>query len=138
MAGGQYHDNTTKDPFYKVGYNILCLRKGHSETALDLGDAIGVGKSVISEYETGSRGKVPPRNVLMNIAKHYGVTVDDLIEGDFSEFDLGNYDGITFQALKKAKECPLFEGVELGGASEKDRTTADSMADLMKALSHIK
>lgn len=39
---------------------------------------------------------------------------------------------------KHISECPLFEGVKLGGASEKDRTTADSMADLMVALSHLK
>ena len=39
---------------------------------------------------------------------------------------------------KRISECPLFADVKLGGASEKDRTTADSMADLMEALSHIK
>lgn len=98
---------TTKDPFYKVGYNILCLRKSYNETASDLADAVGVGKSTISEYETGSRGKVPPRNVLMNIAKHYGVTVDDLVEGDYSGFDMGDYDRVTFQALKKLKKILL-------------------------------
>lgn len=38
---------------------------------------------------------------------------------------------------KHISECPLFEGVKLGGASEKDRTTADSMADLMEALSRV-
>lgn len=39
---------------------------------------------------------------------------------------------------KHISECPLFKGVKLGGASEKDRTTADSMADLMEALSRVK
>lgn len=36
---------------------------------------------------------------------------------------------------KHISECQLFEGVKLGGLDEKDRTTADSMADLMEALS---
>ena len=38
---------------------------------------------------------------------------------------------------KHISECPLFEGVKLGGASEKDRTTADSMADLMEKLAKL-
>ena len=38
---------------------------------------------------------------------------------------------------KQISECPLFEGVKLGGANEKDRTTADSMADLMESLSRL-
>lgn len=36
---------------------------------------------------------------------------------------------------KKISECPLFEGVKLGGVEGKDLTTADGMADLMEALS---
>lgn len=39
---------------------------------------------------------------------------------------------------KRISECPLFEGVKLGGMCENDRTTADSMADLMEALSQAK
>ena len=39
---------------------------------------------------------------------------------------------------KHISECPLFEGVILGGASEEDRTAADSKADLMEALCHLK
>jgi len=39
---------------------------------------------------------------------------------------------------KHISECPLFAGVKLGGASERDRTTADSMADLMEALGQLK
>ena len=38
---------------------------------------------------------------------------------------------------KHISECPLFEGVKLGGVSEKDPTIADSMADLMETLSHL-
>ena len=39
---------------------------------------------------------------------------------------------------KHISECPLFENVQLGGMSEKDSTTADSMADLMTALNNLK
>lgn len=35
---------------------------------------------------------------------------------------------------KRISESPLFDGVELGGTNEKDRTIADSMADLMESL----
>ena len=76
------------------------MRKSYNETASDLADAVGVGKSAISEYETGSRGKIPPRNVLVNTAKHYGVTVDDLIEGDFTGCGLGDLSKITYQSVQ--------------------------------------
>lgn len=39
---------------------------------------------------------------------------------------------------KHISECPLFADVQLGGMSENDSTTADSMADLMAALGNLK
>ena len=38
---------------------------------------------------------------------------------------------------KRISESPLFEGVQIGGKSEKDSTTADRMADMMAALSKL-
>lgn len=39
---------------------------------------------------------------------------------------------------KHISECPLFRDVKLGGAGEKEGTTADRMADLMEALNQLK
>lgn len=38
---------------------------------------------------------------------------------------------------KRVSSSPLFDGVQLGGTEESDRSVADSMADLMQALSKL-
>lgn len=70
------------DKWKKVGKNIQDLRKAHGETGPRLGDAIGVSKSAISNYENGTRR--PDKDILLAIAARYSVTVEQLYNGDFS------------------------------------------------------
>lgn len=71
-----------KKAFYKLGANIRGLRKGYGETQLDLAMAIGVETTAISNYELGER--VPERDVLLKIAKHYRITENELLHGNFA------------------------------------------------------
>lgn len=71
--------------YSRLGANIRALRKSLGETQSDLLFAIGLdgsSPSTISQYETGDR--IPERDTLIKIAKHYRITEDELINGDFS------------------------------------------------------
>lgn len=79
----------------KLGLNIKGLRKAYGETQEDLAFAIGEsGKTTISNYEVGSR--VPKREVLRKIAKHYHITEEELLNNDYSQmksiFDVDIFD----------------------------------------------
>ena len=78
-----------KKDFPRLGLNIKNLRKAFGETQADLANGIGLtngkegdARSTVSNYERGKR--VPEREVLSRIAKHYKVTEDELLYGDFA------------------------------------------------------
>ena len=66
----------------QVGNNIRFLRKVYGETQEELGSIINVEKNTISYYESGKRE--PDRGILSAIAKHYGISTDELVVDDFS------------------------------------------------------
>lgn len=68
--------------YYKLPMNIQALRNMWGETLEELAHAVGVGLTAISNYERGER--IPERDVLILIAKHYRITENELIHGDFS------------------------------------------------------
>lgn len=70
--------------YYNLGLNIRGLRKTFKETQRELAEAVGLDKGqAISNYELGER--VPERDILLKIAKHYRVTENELLYGDFSQ-----------------------------------------------------
>lgn len=76
-------DMLDKKTYYKLGLNIRALREAFGETQVQLAKAVGLkdGKS-ISNYEVGER--TPERDILLEIAKHYRITENELIYGDFT------------------------------------------------------
>ena len=80
---GQNEKMISNKDYYKVGENIKELRRIHEETQGDLADAIGVTKAAISNYEKWYR--VPSKDDLFAIAKHYNITVSALMNQDFSK-----------------------------------------------------
>ncbi len=98
---------TMKNPCFKVGYNIRCLREGFGESGEDLCFALGISKGTLSDYETGARGKVPNREMLIKIARHYRITVDRLINGDFTGFQAVIKMAPDFRKLQELKETIL-------------------------------
>jgi transcriptional regulator with XRE-family HTH domain len=65
-----------------LGRNIRSLRNAYGQSLLDLALDIGVGVSAISQYENGKR--IPERDILIKIAKHFKVTENELLYGDYS------------------------------------------------------
>lgn len=79
---------------------------GHSTTYKALGEAVGVRQQTISLYSTGATQ--PTADVLLNIAKFFGVSVDYLLTGvsstnkSYNE-ELGLSDA-SIEFLKRAKD----------------------------------
>lgn len=75
-----------KKYYYKLGQNIRGLRRMWGETQLDLAIAVDVQTTTISNYEVGERipERTVERDVLIRIAKHYKITEDELLNGDYS------------------------------------------------------
>lgn len=63
--------------YCSFGENLKKLRKGRGMTQSELGGKIGLSKAVISKYETGLG--YPSFDVLIRIAKFFGVTTDYLL-----------------------------------------------------------
>lgn len=57
--------------------NLRKTRKERNLTMKEVGIAIGVGESTISQYETGKRQ--PDQKTLLKLADYFGVTVDYLL-----------------------------------------------------------
>ncbi len=72
----------------KIGTNIKKLREYNNETQEELAKRLHRSKSTISEYENGK--KIPVKDALTEISKHYGVTVDELINSDFTNLNNKN------------------------------------------------
>ncbi len=59
------------------GAILYKLRKGSSMTQKELGEQVGLSKAVVSKYENGLG--YPTFDVLVRIAKYFGVTTDYLL-----------------------------------------------------------
>lgn len=75
MLNNEYREN-------HVGKNIRSLRDFHGEKLEDLAFCLDIDVSDISRYENGKR--YPNHKTLEKIARHYSITLDELIYEDFS------------------------------------------------------
>lgn len=69
----------------KLGRNIRGLRAAYGETQEQLSEAVGYSKNAVSNYENGIRE--PDQDTLAVIAKHYSVSIEELLTSDFSNLD---------------------------------------------------
>lgn len=75
--------------YSRLGWNIKCLRKANGETSEEMMAKLGVESTgTVPQYESGKR--IPLRDNLLKIAKHFHVTVDELLYGDFTGLDFVN------------------------------------------------
>lgn len=65
----------------RIGTNVCALRKFYGETQEELAESIGVTKNAVSNYEKGKRE--PSKDILNDIANHYGVLVDAIVNENF-------------------------------------------------------
>ncbi len=70
------------DNIERLGANIRSLRKAYGETQEELGIALNVEKNTVSYYENGKRE--PNKDMLTEIAKHFMVSVEELMYCDLS------------------------------------------------------
>ena len=66
----------------RLGANIRALRKAYGETQEELGVALSIEKNTVSYYENGKRE--PNKDMLTEIAKHFMVSVEELMTLFFS------------------------------------------------------
>lgn len=82
----------------RIGNNIRYLREAYGESQEQLGFIIDVAKATISAYENGTREA--KKEKLQAIATHFSVSVEELINGDFSGFPKMVYDpNIMFENI---------------------------------------
>ena len=82
----------------KFAENLTKLRKKAGETQRDLGDALGISDKTVSKWETGE--SEPGLDLVLTLAKHYGVSIDALLSG---EPEIGNpYAGMGSRAAALA------------------------------------
>lgn len=62
-----------------VGKKLRILRVERGETIVEAAKGMGIGKSSLSDYETGK--KLPGDDVLKRIAEYYGVSLEFILGG---------------------------------------------------------
>ncbi len=70
------------DVYSSIANNIKYYRNKYGESQQDLAIKINTSASTIGSYETKERR--PPLKVIVKIAAHYGITIDELIYADHS------------------------------------------------------
>ena len=97
--------------YYKLGENIRGLRRLYGETQLDLAIAIDVKPTTISNYEMGERlpERTIERDVLIRIAKHYMITEDELLNGDFS--NTKKFNNYKINDIEKKREFLIINDI---------------------------
>lgn len=71
----------------RIARNIRQLRMNFGETQEELGEAIGMNKSAVSNYELGNRRDL---ETLERIAEHYWISLDTLVRGEVRPFGFRN------------------------------------------------
>lgn len=73
------------DENFKIGNFICELRKSKGLSQTELGNKLNVTNKAVSRWETG-RG-LPDSSLLLPLAKELGVTVDEILRGEFVTSD---------------------------------------------------
>jgi len=88
------------DENFKIGNFICELRKSRGLSQTELGSKLNVTNKAVSRWETG-RG-LPDSSLLLPLAKELGVTVDEILRGEFI---------VSETELSAAKDvCSEYEG----------------------------
>ena len=80
----------------EFGAKMKQLRLQRKLTQMDLGNMLGVSKSVISSYENGAH--YPPYDILLGLARIFGVSTDYLLGAETHQMIC--VDGLTDTQIK--------------------------------------
>ena len=85
--------------YYKLGLNILALRKAVGKSQLEMAEDLNIKHNTISQYENGVQ--IPERDILLRIAKYFKITENELIYGDFSNYKKIDFYKVTNKSINE-------------------------------------
>ena len=68
----------------ELALRLIELRKSRGETAQEVAEAIGIKSATYRRYEIDTQ---PRLEILCDIARHFGVSVDSILQKDSSDFE---------------------------------------------------
>lgn len=105
--------------YYKLGLNILALRKSFGKSQLEMANDLNIKHNTISQYENGVQ--IPERDILLRIAKYFKVTENELIYGDFSHYKKIDFSKITDKNINKKYFESMFPIISSESALKNDK-----------------
>lgn len=82
---------------FKIGKHLEELRKSRNETQQELANALGVKRETVNQWESESRQL--KAEAVVNLAKHFGVSSDNIVGLSFSEAQAGEREKIACDYL---------------------------------------
>lgn len=104
------------DENFKIGNFICELRKNKGLSQTELGNKLNVTNKAVSRWETG-RG-LPDSSLLLPLAKELGVTVDEILRGEF----------VVSEVELNTKKAPCVEIQEKGTSIKRQNAALDFIA----------
>lgn len=104
------------DENFKIGNFICELRKNKGLSQTELGNKLNVTNKAVSRWETG-RG-LPDSSLLLPLAKELGVTVDEILRGEF----------VVSEVELNTKKAPCVEIQEKGTRIQRQNAVLDFIA----------
>ena len=101
------------DENFKIGNFICELRKNKGLSQTELGNKLNVTNKAVSRWETG-RG-LPDSSLLLPLAKELGVTVDEILRGEF----------VVSEVELNTKKAPCVEIQEMGTRIQRQNAALD-------------
>ena len=68
----------------ELALRLIELRKSRGETAQEVAEAIGIKSATYRRYEIDTQ---PRLEIICDIARHFGVSVDSILQKDSSDFE---------------------------------------------------
>lgn len=104
------------DENFKIGNFICELRKNKGLSQTELGNKLNVTNKAVSRWETG-RG-LPDSSLLLPLAKELGVTVDEILRGEF----------VVSEVELNTQKAPCVEIQEKGTRIQRQNAVLDFIA----------
>lgn len=128
-----------------LGLKLLELRQQHNLTQKQLCEALNLGRSTYSYFETGSR--TPDIDTLLLIARYYNITIEELVPSSnsrsYSTTEQSNDNLLDIQIVHhlKSKHIPVEDVMELSKADfnflmDYKKLTEENKAELQYIMNY--
>ncbi|MCI8449481.1 MAG: helix-turn-helix transcriptional regulator [Eubacterium sp.] len=126
-----------------LGLKLLELRQLHNLTQKQLCEALNIGRSAYSYFETGSR--IPDLETLLLFARYYKVSLDELVSSDWAQETVpaedSEYSNTQIVYHLKSKHIPVEFILELSKADfdflkDYKQLTDDNKAELLYLMNY--